>query len=224
MVYRRRTYRRRGTRRPTRRFAARTRRTRPTRALRSTNVHNFIRWASAGTPEIISCDFPASGVSAAALTFQLSNVINHAEFTALYDSYRILGARVYFDYSPDIQAVGPGSNMGSHAYPKLWVMRDYDDATAVTIDLMNESNRSKCLRFNDSRTTLSMYVRPAAQQMMYEGVATTAYSPKWRPWIDCANDDVPHYGLKVVAQGIPSMDLGAITVRIKYYLQFKNPQ
>lgn len=201
---------------------------RPLRALRSafvrrrinkTNVHHFVRWSSEETPIQLSCNFGSSGVSPLGLNFRLNDVINPTEFTQLYDQYKINGVKIYFDYSPDVGSI---ANTSEVYFPKLWMKRDYDDSGTPTLTQMTESNQSRCLRFTSGRTTLSTFLRPSCLQEIYQSSVSTAFSPLWRQWIDCGNPSVPHYGLKLLAQGLPSTNLGAITIRIKYYLSFKN--
>lgn len=192
------------------------------RAINKTNVHHFVRWSSEETPIQVSCNFGSSGVSPLGLNFRLNDVVNPTEFTTLYDQYKIKGVKIYFDYSPDVAGQGGSGNSLIAYYPKLWMKRDYDDSGTPTLTQMTESNQTRCLRFNANRTTLSTFLRPSCLQELYQSSVSTAFSPLWRQWIDCGNPSVPHYGLKLLAQGLPSTNLGAISVRVKYYLAFKN--
>lgn len=189
----------------------------------SVNMHRFVRWDKTIDPTfepmIINCSFPSSGISPASFNFRLSDVAAHAEFTALYDQYIIDKVVVMFDYSPD-QASSVSNS--AHVYPKLWVKRDYDDDATPTMTEMLQSNQTKCLRFTASRTSRAMVIRPAFANEVYRSATSTAYTTMRRQWLNCANDDVPHYGLKCIAQGLPSTNLGGITVRVKYFLRFKN--
>lgn len=223
-------FRRRSSRRP-RRFPRRSARRVP-RAIRSrmrpvarrmsSNMHKFVRWHktidSALDPLTLSCNFGTSGVSPMGMTFRLDDVSAFSEFVALYDQYKILNVKVYFDYSPDVGGA-PGS---AAAYPKLWVKRDYDDAATPTLLQLAQSNQTKCLRFNDGRTTRMISLRPAVRNEVYRSSTTTAYTQQHGAWLDMTYPDVPHHGLKLVAQGLPGTNLGAFTIRIKYTLLFKN--
>lgn len=195
------------------------------RSRMSVNQHRFVRWDKsidpANEPMTISCDFGSSGTSPAAFNFLLADVAAHAEFTALYDQYIIDKVVVFFDYSPDVP-MGSASSSANPFFPKLWVKRDYDDSATPTMTEMLQSNQTKCLRFSASRLTRAIVIRPAFANEVYQSVSTTAYTTMRRQWLNCANDTVPHYGLKCIAQGLPSTTLGAITVRVKYFLRFKN--
>lgn len=187
----------------------------------STNQHAYVRWEPQGDPQIVDCNFGSAGTSGVGKEFRLDSVASHTEFTNLYDQYKITGVKVYFDYSPDVLGAIPSSG-NSHMYPKLWVKRDYDDKTTPTISTMVESNQTRCLRFNAVRNTQSIFLRPAVLNTLYRTSITSGYAPVWGQWLDCGNSDIPHYGLKLLAQGIPSTNMGAITIRCKYYLKFKN--
>jgi hypothetical protein len=227
MVYRRRsTFRR---RRPIRRrrvvSRAIRRRMRPvvSRPL-STNIHKYVRWMRSSVdpavePTTISCNFGSSGESPAALTFRLDTVANASEFTNLYDLYKILKVQVFFDYTPDVV---PGLTPNASFMPKLWIKRDYDDTGTPTLLEMAQSNQAKCLRFSDTRTTRMVVLAPRYANEIYRTSVSTAYTSQRGAWIDCNNADVPHFGLKCIAQGLPSQNLGAFTVRVKYHLLFKN--
>lgn len=192
----------------------------------SVNLHRFVRWDKTidptNEPMKISCNFPSTGISPGSFDFRLSDVAAHTEFTTLYDQYIIDKVLVYFDYTPDDL---PGLSGGASApgiFPKLWVKRDYDDAATPTMTQMLQSNQAKCLRFTTNRMTRVMVIRPAFANEVYQSSTSTAYTTMRRQWLNCSNDSVPHYGLKCIAQGVPSQDLGSITVRVKYFLRFKN--
>lgn len=183
------------------------------------NVHKFIRWEPIEAENaIIDCNFGSAGTNVATKTFALANVVNQSEFFALYDQYKILGVRVYFDYSPDFA----GASASAGLFPKLWVLRDYDDITTPTLDMLAQSNKTICLRFNATNNTRSIYIRPAIRNEVFRTTGTSGFTNMWNNWLDVTNNDIPHFGLKMIAQGLPSNNMGAITIRFKYYLQFKN--
>lgn len=194
------------------------------RSVMGRNVHKFVRWTPIEPISILSCNFGVTGTSATALRFQLNFVNNATEFTTLYDSYMITGVKVYFDYSPDALAPGTGSWQDPSMYPKLWIKRDYDDSAVPSLAEVADSNQSRCIRFNAVKNTFSMFIRPAVATTLglTNAQASLGTYSSWNKWIDCANPSVDHYGLKLIAQGVPSADMGKITIRMKYYLKFKN--
>lgn len=192
------------------------------------NLHYFARWADTrGDPyagrQFISCNFGANGWNAIALNFQFQNVSHSTELRSLYDSYRIDKIELWFDYTPD-SGIGDATTAPSQFSPKLWLKRDYNDSNAADLDDMEQSNQSQVLRFDAGRNTLGpYYIRPAVQQEVFQdpsaGVATAT---SWRPWIRTAHAAVPHYGCKLVAQGLPGFNMGQITIRTRYHFAMKN--
>lgn len=189
--------------------------------LQSRNIHRFTRWEDQNNPVTISCNFGALGTSLGSHVFQLDKLSNYSDFVNLYDSYKITGVKVFFDYSADnTVATNPMGVM----LPKLWVKVDHDDNNVPTLTELTESKKSRCFRFTDSKLTHSMYVKPSTLAPLYKGGVTWGYGPKYRQWIDTANADVPHLCIKLGTQGVPNANLGKITVRCKYYLTMKDVQ
>lgn len=169
-------------------------------------------------------------MNGAAFNFQLDQVSHHGELVSLYDAYRIDKIELWFDYSPDLAgANSTDTNLASGMYfPKMWIKRDYDDITVPTLDQMEQSNQSECLRFTADRTTIGpYYITPAISAALYDATAPggiTVGGQRWRQWIDTsiAGRSVPHYGVKMVAQGLPNNNLGRITMRVRFHLSMKN--
>jgi len=194
------------------------------------NLHRFLRWRETtdpGSPITVSCNFNAAGFGAANVqSFLFRDVANVTELSTLYDMYRIDRVELWFDYTPDT----PSLNTAIPVFPKLWIRRDYDgqDPTTLTIRDFEQSNQSQCLRFgSDSLTKGPYYIRPALSNRVFTAAAGGAVSasPMWGQWLDTANAasrEVPHFGVSMLAQGLPGQDLGAITVRVRYHLSMKN--
>lgn len=185
------------------------------------NIHRFIRWEDQNNPVAINCNFNALGTSLTSHSFQLDKLAGYTDFTNLYDAYKITGVKVYFDYSPDYNVT---YNPMGVALPKLWVKVDHDDNNAPTLTELTESTKTRCLRFTDSKLTQSIFVKPSTLSPLYKGGVSWGYAPKFGQWIDTSNADIPHLGLKLGAQGVPSVNLGKITIRCKYYLTMKDVQ
>lgn len=156
--------------------------------------------------------------------FKLSDLPNSAEFTALFDAYRIRGVKLEFVpvYNSHEINEGPAATPFDRlGLPLMTYARDYDDATSP-------ANENTLLQYAaNHRINLtnkkSIYIRnPRVATTVYQSGLTAAYSEaKKNVWIDCANPDVPHYGLKYF---VPTENLSKILyVRVyaTYYLEFK---
>lgn len=147
------------------------------------------------------------------LIFQLQNVPNSGEFTALFDQYKINGVKVVF--MPRANSSEVGTNQG---LIKFFSAIDYDDNTAPTSinDLLQYENM-KCTNTSKDH---KRYLRPKIAREIYNSVTTTAYGPT-SGWIDCTNAAVPHYGIKYALQQLPS-GAQSMDIKVTYYLAFKN--
>lgn len=222
----RRSHRKYVARRP-RRFFSRRRFGRIPRVMsKSVNTHHYVRWfdAASGNDAILLNN--ATGTTYGARAWQLDEMAGFNELTSLYDQYKITKIVAYFMWSP--KSLGLGVNQfpsGAGVYsPVLYYKRDYDDDTAPTSQsTFLESNQTRMVRLMPNKT-VRVVIKPAVLNMVYQGPASTAYAPKWNVRLDCANDDVPHYGLKWFADylAIADVNLGQIDVRYKAYITCYN--
>lgn len=192
--------------------------------LGSINVHRYRRWAA--TDQRLS----GTGGTGYADTFSLDKLPSYTEFDTLYDRYKITTVIVKFQLisNPDANYF-PGNNTTANAdnwYPKLWYYPDYDDNTAPTsLDEVKQNARAKHFVLKPNRE-FTVKVKPAVNIQTYRTETTTGYSPKWNQWIDIAQVNVPHYGLKywIDLNGITALSAQQMNVRVErlYYFVCKD--
>lgn len=169
--------------------------------------------------------------------FQLRDLPDYAEFTSLYDQYKINAVLVTVKMINNPNSIGVvNTNSGAaggkwttnNFYPTVWIAPDHDDVGAPTIQILKEYSRAKHRVLTPNRE-IKMLFKPTTLQQLYDGVATTAYAINHtRPWIDAANPEVPHYGCKIVFdfEGLTTgdADTGQFQFKInaKYYVTCKN--
>lgn len=162
----------------------------------SINQHHFRYRISAGTVGI------ANGANSSynGINFRLNQIPNYTELTSLYDEYRI--DKVVVEFHPRASALttpaaapaaGNVNQSFSNIQPFLTVI-DYDDSTppGSRNDLVQYSN---LLVSHYGQKVTRTFVPHVAVPVFRTGVSS-GYGSKPKQWIDCANDDVPHYGLK----------------------------
>lgn len=156
--------------------------------------------------------------------FKLSDLPNVTEFTNLFDAYRIRGVKLDFlpiYNSHEINEGPAASPFDRVGMPIITYARDYDDAMAPAGEdtLLQYSTNSRLVLSNKK----SIYIRnPRVAQSVYKSGVTAAYAEaKKNLWIDCANADVPHYGLKYYVPTINLSKILYIRVYATYYLEFK---
>lgn len=151
---------------------------------------------------------PAVGT---ARNFKLSDVPNASEFTQLFDQYCI--KMVKMSLIPRFTEVSNTSTQGN-----IWSVLDYDDSIAPpNVDTVLQYENVKRTRMSQIHTR---YFKPAVADEIYAtGVATT-YGAKKNQFLDCTNDAVEHYGVKLWFDTRATNVI--YDVQIKFYLAFKN--
>ena len=148
----------------------------------------------------ITSSTSAAGVqtnAAGALTFSLSSLPNASEFQSLFDEYKLM--KVKLDFIPfgsevnlPISSMSGSTSLVSPGGPLITAI-DYDDnnTPAAAADL---------LQYQASKVTpvpkrLKMSLSPKFATEVYRSGLTTGYGAR-KGWLDCANSDIPHYGVK----------------------------
>lgn len=127
--------------------------------------------------------------------FQLNQLMNSNELTAIADKYRILSASVKVHYNNTAGANGVGGTGTSGSIPWIEYIQDKDDALPPSIAGMREKMGCRNKYFSSSKPAVTMAVRPVpAPFLLGSGYAV----PSRSPYINTSNAAVPHYGLKGV--------------------------
>lgn len=213
-----------GRRRPRRTF-----RKRKLRRIRANTVHSYIR-----TNETIYTVYYGTSISVAD-NFAMAATPNYAEFTALYDQYKISGVKRTFIYSATgadaTGTVGVGGSIGTYGpsgAPMLYSTRDYDDPSPEGVSAMLQRPYTSIRRITG---IYKVFLRPRPNVLLGTAGASAEGVPNRAGWIDMAYPNVLHYGHKwnLIPQGGPSGSTGSTvlgTLRIidRYYLKLKNPR
>lgn len=188
-------------------------------------IHTYVRWADKDTlypgesgPNQILASSTAQNL---AYSFKLDNVVNPSDFTNLYDQYRINKVVLYLERSRNSSDTASG-------YPinrKISVVHDYNDNNLLTQedDYLEYSN---CKRYNvlgngAIKITLYPKINNIIENVGGSSNAFTSMSSN-RVWLNIAEDEVPHFGLKVfVPPYISEEGQLVFTVRAKFYLSMK---
>lgn len=154
-----------------------------------------------------------------AAIFTLSDTVNTAEFTNLFDQYMIHGIQYRFTIKVDPDLVSTTSNRGLYPYLK-WV-HDHDDATGPTSanDLVQYPKMQEFIFTSDKPNTRWFYLKPALANEVFGTVVQTAYAPKWRQWCDNAYPGIQHYGIKYWADQCYAGQ--QIFLECRYILKFR---
>lgn len=127
------------------------------------------------------------------ITFTMTDAANSSELTSLFDNYKI--NRVMYRWVA-IRSTDWASTTTLRGYD-IRVTWCHDFNSAVPISRLAQMQRSNVreVLLNQTKMTSKWYsLKPAVLTQLYESATTTAYSPKWKQWMD-TNDTAPHYGI-----------------------------
>lgn len=140
-----------------------------------------------------------TGSDKRSLVFKLSDVRGYSEVAALYDRYMLTTVVVKFRiinnvyqlyYNNSSLTINP-----SNWFPKLWYKVDHDDSGLESIEDLKEAISTKC-KILHPNYCIKVVIKPAITTEVFKTTSTVGYAPKWNQWLDMAETDIPHYGLK----------------------------
>lgn len=162
-----------------------------------------------------------------AWAFTLADLPDYAEFTSLFDRYKILGVALkVFPGTVSVETAGA-------AAPALVLhdVVDYDDytqfaASAAGVKAAQCYESYKCRNIGVSNgKPLRRFIKPRIAVGAYGGGVFTNYASQRDEWIDAASPTVQHYGWKGVIETYNNVAT-ACTVVIKieatFYLAMKD--
>jgi hypothetical protein len=149
--------------------------------------------------------------------FNLTNVPGYTDFTNLYDEYKITGVKTTFSFSNNSSDM---TNLNATGIPEIYTACDWDDGVPVTA--ISDLTQYQSFKHRRLDKDVSVFTRPRAQCMLYEGLASTAYGTYYG-WVDCNDDMTPHYGLKYIIQSAASSNsertIGTLTIVHTFYIK-----
>lgn len=166
------------------------------------------------------------------IQFNLNDIPSPADFTTLYDQYKLCGAKITIKMitSPDsvYDSSGASANTRTNFYPTLWYTRDYDDNALLPLSDMRQYKSAKHVVLRPNKE-ISVYTKPRLLRQLFATTTGAGYEIASPKYIDLANLALPHYGFKAVldfeGQVLP---LGSATnqwrfrINIKYFFMCKN--
>lgn len=140
-----------------------------------------------------------SSYSATGFSFRLEQCINYDTYAALFEEYRYIGAYLVIKLMTNPDDADPTSAVTQY-FPNLWVAVDYNstDASSVTLQTIRARQGVKKYMLRPDQD-VSVYIpAPRPSGMVYESTMSTGYINPGRPWVNCDNPGVPHYGCKLL--------------------------
>lgn len=189
----------------------------------SRQVHAFKRIANLGTYTASVSSLGAPTPAQKGFSFQLVDLPNVAEYTSLFDQYKI--QKVVLKIVPKTlmtQGASTG-NAGPTGYGQVVTAIDYDDAATP-------SSKDELLEYGSAKYTQASRVhtrtiRPKVLNAVWVNSISTGYAPRAAPFIDNANNNVPHYGIKMwidAPSTVGAASSASYDVYATYYFLCKN--
>lgn len=201
--------------RPVRKYRRRTA-PKKTRMARAVNVKNdtyfFKRMAYKTT---ITGD--VTRTAKGSMTFQLADLPGNADFTNLFDYYKITGVKLKFQLSLDPSAATYQNSLR----PRMFYCVDNDDAAnPFDTDELRQRGKTREWLLNPNKP-LSIFLRPKYLNLVSYQTIQNGYQIAAQKWLDLGIPAVPHYGLKYVIENLNNEIGQTVLVDATYYLAFK---
>lgn len=157
------------------------------------------------------------------MDFKLADITKASEFKELFDYYKINKVVVELNWSllsTTVSTTPVNAGLDNIIKPLVYYFRDYDDSAAPTTeDEFMERQAVRSFRLTPNRK-FTIALRPRVSEAVYRTTLTTGYKRATKAvQLDCNQDDVPHYGLKLMVQKAAEQ-MGEISIRVKYYCTF----
>ncbi len=162
-----------------------------------------LQLANAGLTTVATPALAGSSYYGLGIAFRLSDLQGYAEFTALYDQYRVV--RLTYTLSPAwTSARAPSTSPNGDLCGWVHSVYDYDDnaapaASTAGIGAMME-RASYALTHAVKTTATTWVVEPRVALAAYAASAFTSYANSPACWVDCSSPNVEHYGLKLLIE------------------------
>lgn len=203
---------------------------------RNLNEHNFKRMGETKTSLLTPYTLSSNEVwYFDAMNFDLAQIQDATDLTALYDTYRIKGVKVEFNFNSSAAPNDPVSF--EDRVPEgmeVWVFEDLTDSTTPTTPSEFTSRSGVRRLFPDNSGMVSIFLRPKPLGAVYNGVEAPAAAATWThdakaPFFSCSYPGIPHYGLKIAykfrkQQGVTPNFYFSPTYNRQYWFTMKDPR
>lgn len=168
------------------------------RYTRSSPVLKLMRWSNADTSTNTHFNFNGTDTVSGqdgVITFSLSNLQSFTEIVNLFDNFRIMKVLYRWVISRTPDSVVTTTYKG--LYPRIVWAHDFNDSTVISRTGLMQRAGLREEYMGDTKQKSRWYVlNPSVLAQMYETSLATAYSPKWRQWLDTSDSATLHYGIK----------------------------
>lgn len=186
-------------------------------------VHSFKRVVDLGSYTASASALTQTPISKS-FSFALADLPNVAEYTGLFDQYKLTGISLkIIPRASQFQGAASGT-VNAIGYNPVITALDFDDAaTPSSKEVLMQYGSCK---FTGSNRIHKRYFKPKILQPAWVNAISSGYASERAKWIDIANTNVAHYGLKwwvdAPALGASSESSISFNVMATYYFMMKN--
>lgn len=175
-------------------------------------VYYFTRYASLGEIQVA-----ATGNQYGGSVFSLDQVPGYAEYTAMFDFYKIKAVKIQFVPASDITLGTSVPSYETRNFDRIFTAIDYNDAGVVTsVDTIRQYKNCKWSSRNIIHTR---YFKPRI--VVDQGSTDIEY--RAQPWVSSTNYDQDYYSIKWAIENNASVGTKLYRIEAKFYLAFKSP-
>lgn len=146
---------------------------------------------------------------------------NVAEFTSLFDMYRIKKCDIRIMFSNNDSGVGTPATV----LPVVHCYNDYNDTSAKTLAAVQEYPDIRTFQLGKERDIKwSFTPRVRSDVLTNSGISSSSAMNIPSPWIDCSSNNIEHLGARVFMNTLGRTgvaDLGSCLFLVDMYLEFK---
>lgn len=150
--------------------------------------------------------------------FTAQQIINIAEYQALFDYYRLKKVWLRITYNHNVSTAS-----GTSGLPQLKYVIDYDDSTPISSDALREYRNVKTKTFSPEKRYITIPVQLRCLTRAYQSIVD-GYKIEKPSWNDLASSGIVHYGVKGTLENVqlPSVDgTSFFKFEVMYSLELK---
>lgn len=159
-----------------------------------------------------------------AMKFMMQSALDFADMATLFDRYKITGVKLKFLYQHNNAS---NTNTGNNSIlPLITTAFDGDDDNNPSNYIQLASKQYSKQRVLNGNSMFSVFIKPRLTKEVYRGALTTGYTSEKACWLDCNNQDIAHFGLKLWINNwtTGATILNQLSIFPTYYFALKDTQ
>lgn len=178
-------------------------------------IHYFKRHVDLGLITLST-----AGITSQGFSFQLDEVPNYTEFTALYDQYKLSAVSISF-IPMQTYTLNNTTAVANNFNVRYATVVDYDSSGAF--GTFNDAREFTTVKITTITQQQTRYIKPRIKSANENDSSTIVASGNIRSWLNTSIGNIPHYGLRYVFEQFPNAGfVGQMKVEAVYYFAFRN--